>query len=271
MTSTPAATAATDDRLAGRTAVITGAGQGIGRAIARRLGAASATVVLTGRHRTTLEATGRLLDELGAGWLVVPADVTDEAAVHELAAQTADRVGTPDIVVCNSGIGGPSAPLWEVQPADWEQTMAVNVTGAFLTLRAFLPGMVERGSGSVVLIGSMTGKRPLLHRSPYAASKLALVGLCRTAALDAAPSGVRVNLVSPGFVEGDRLDWVVDAQAGAVGDATEAVRERMRAEIPLRTFVRTEDVAESVLFLAGDSSAAITGADLNVSAGLVMY
>lgn len=254
-----------------RIAVVTGAGRGIGRRIAQRLAEAGATVALGGRGREALRETADLISVAGGRSIVSPVDVTDESSVAAFAADVAGRAGRADVVVCNSGIGGPAAPIWSIEPADWDATFAVNVTGAFLTLRAFLPAMVEARHGSVVLIGSMTGKRPLAHRTPYGASKMALVGLARAAALDAGPHGVRVNVVSPGFVDGERLDWVIEAQAAATGAAVEQARAEMLAGIPTGRFVTARDVAGAVAFLAGDESASITGADLNVTGGLVMH
>jgi NAD(P)-dependent dehydrogenase (short-subunit alcohol dehydrogenase family) len=256
--------------LAGKVAVVTGAGKGIGRAIALRLGAAGARVVLAGRDRSALEETADALGGAGRG-LVVTTDVTSPDSVAALAETTTSELGQVDVLVNNSGVGGPAGALWDVSLEDWEDTLRVNLTGCFLASRAFLPAMVRQRSGSVVFIGSMTGKRPLLHRAPYAASKLGLLGLCRTLALDAAPFGVRVNLVSPGFVEGPRLDWVVDKQATAHGGTASDVRSNMAAAAPLGRFVDPEDVAEAVLFLAGHRAKNVTGEDLNVSAGLVMY
>lgn len=256
--------------LADRVAVVTGAGKGIGRAISLRLGAAGARVVLAGRDRSALQETANALGGPGRS-LVVPTDVTSPDSVTALAEVTAREHGQVDVLVNNSGVGGPAGPLWEVSLGSWEDTLQVNLTGSFLVCRAFLPAMVGQGSGSVVFIGSMTGKRPLLHRAPYAASKLGLLGLCRTLALDAAPFGVRVNLVSPGFVEGPRLDWVVDKQAAARGGSASDVRSDMASAAPLGRFVEPEDVAEAVLYLAGDRAKNVTGEDLNVSAGLVMY
>ncbi|GAA0624946.1 SDR family oxidoreductase [Kribbella sandramycini] len=248
------------------TAVVTGAGRGIGRAIAVRLAADGAEVVLGGRDVAALNETAALIGDRAH---VVPVDIGVEESVASFGERTRALIGTPDVVVCNSGIGGPSGPLWTLDLADWQQTLDVNVTGTFLTLRAFLPGMVERGSGGVVLIGSMTGKRPLAGRTPYAASKLALVGLARTLAVECGPHGVRVNVVSPGFVAGPRLDWVIDAQAELSGRDAGAVRAELLAGVPLERFVAPEEVADAVGYLA--SSAAVTGADLNVSGGLVMY
>lgn len=251
-----------------RLAVVTGAGRGIGRAIAIRLAADGLSVVLGGRDQEALRETAEKLD--GEGF-PVPLDVSDEGSVVAFANGVHQRFGSPEVVVCNSGVGGPTAPLWELDLAGWEETFAVNVTGTFLTLRAFLPGMIARGNGSAVLIGSMTGKRPLAGRTPYAAGKSALVGLARTLALEAGPYGVRVNVVSPGFVEGPRLGWVIEAQAATTGTEAESLRARLQQDVPLRSFVAAEDVADAVAFLASEKARSVTGADLNVTGGLVMY
>ncbi len=142
---------------------------------------------------------------------------------------------------------------------------------AYLCSRAVLPSMIERRSGSIVSIGSVTGKRPLLHRSAYAASKLGLVGLCRTLAVDAGGYGIRTNIVSPGYVEGERIEWVIARQADAQQRTLDAVRADAESETALGRFVRPEEVADAVVFLAGRRSRAITGIDINVAAGLVMY
>jgi NAD(P)-dependent dehydrogenase (short-subunit alcohol dehydrogenase family) len=141
----------------------------------------------------------------------------------------------------------------------------------FLCARAFLPAMLERGSGSIVVIGSMTGKRPLWGRTPYAASKLALVGLVRTLALETAPSGVRVNPVSPGPVEGERMAWAFRAQAEGRGISVEEARSEMVAQIPIGRLIEPREVADAVVALTLGTLSAVTGADLNVSGGMVMY
>jgi NAD(P)-dependent dehydrogenase (short-subunit alcohol dehydrogenase family) len=257
--------------LAGRSALVTGGASGIGRIIALRLAAAGAEVAITSRDTDRLAAT---LDELRAAGATahgVALDLDDTDAPAHAVGEAIERFGKLDVVVANSGVGGPTAPLWEVDVADFEATFDVNVRGTFLVLKAAAQHMVPRGSGSVVVIGSMTGKRPLLNRSPYAASKLALVGLVRTFAGEAGPHGVRVNLISPGFVSGPRLDWVVRGQAESRGLSEEEVRAEMTADTPLRRFTAPEDVADTAVHLASDRSAGITGADINVSAGLVTY
>ena len=254
-----------------RVAVVTGAGHGIGRVIALALAREGTRTVLAGRSIEALEETAKLAGELGSNCVVVPTDITVADQVDTLAWASLEAFGQVDVLVNNSGIGGPSAPLWEVDPADWAATMAVNVTGTYLCCRAFVPVMVTRGSGSVVIIGSMTGKRPMWGRSPYAASKMALVGLTRTLATEAGPEGVRVNLISPGPVEGERIEWVIERQAEALGVSVEEARARFMAASPLGRLVPPEDVAAAVVFLASDRAASITGEDLNLSAGVVMF
>ncbi|HEX5936214.1 MAG TPA: SDR family NAD(P)-dependent oxidoreductase [Actinomycetota bacterium] len=252
-------------------AVVTGAGRGLGREIALALAGAGGDVVLAGRDRAALEAVAEEVTATGAETLGVRADVTSEDELSHLASAALERFGAVDALVANSGVAGPTGPMWELDRVSWDQTFAVNVTGVFLSARAFLPSMVERGRGSIVVIGSMTGKRPLWGRTPYAASKLALVGLVRSLAVETAGSGVRVNLVSPGPVAGDRMDHVFEMQALGRGISADEARAEMVSQIPLGRLIEPREVAAAVVSLAFDDLAAVTGADLNVSGGMVMY
>jgi NAD(P)-dependent dehydrogenase (short-subunit alcohol dehydrogenase family) len=255
----------------GRVTVITGASQGIGAVIAATFAGAGDRLVLAARNQAGLNQTADAARDLGAEVLVVPTDITDPDQVEQLASTTHQEFGPPEVLINNSGIGGPSGEMWTLDLTDWRQTFAVNVEGVFLVSKAFLPSMVEQGRGSVVIIGSITGKRPLWGRTPYAAAKAALIGLARTLAVEAGPYGVRVNLLSPGFVAGPRLDWVINAQAEGRGITTEEAQGEMEAESPLHRLTEAEDVARAALFLASDAASAITGADLNVNSGVVMY
>lgn len=257
--------------LEGRTAVVTGGGRGIGRAIAVEMAAEGAAVVVAGRSLAALEETARDIAGRGGTALAVGADVTRADDLANLEARTTETFGGVDVLVANSGVAGPSGPLWALDPAEWEHTLAVNVTGVFLSCRAVLPAMIARGSGAVVVIGSMTGKRPLLHRTPYAASKASLIGLVRTLAAEAGPYGIRVNLVSPGAVAGDRMEWVIREQAAARGVGVDEARAAFTASSPLGRLVAPEEVASAVVWLASDRTPAVIGEDLNVSAGTVMY
>lgn len=251
--------------------LITGASQGIGREIALGFADMGCRLVLTARNVKNLERTRELAAQRGAEAIVLAADVGNADEVLSMVHEALGRIGRIDVLVCNSGMAGPTAPLWEVAPEEWEETIRVNLTGVFHCCRAVLPGMLERRRGSIVVIGSMTGKRPLYGRTPYSSSKLALVGLIRTLAWESGPHGVRVNLISPGAVRGPRIDSVIDAQTSSLGISRADSLARFTSGAPLDRLTEPAEVAAAAVFLASPAAAAITGEDLNVSAGLVMY
>ena len=150
------------------------------------------------------------------GPVPVGCDVCDEASVAAMAGQ-AERLGPVRVVVANAGIASPTAPLHEITLADWRETIATDLDGVFLTFRAFIPAMIERRDGSLIAISSMTGKRPLPGRTPYAAAKMGVIGLVRTLAAELGPHGVRVNAICPGAVTGPRIEDVLARQAEARG------------------------------------------------------
>ncbi|MFJ6453921.1 SDR family NAD(P)-dependent oxidoreductase [Paenarthrobacter sp. NPDC091669] len=251
-------------------ALVTGAGQGLGKAISLELAKRGHHVVLTGRSMKRLEAaTACILDDGGSAECH-HLDVTEYQEAENLALTLQDEGRSPGVLVANSGVGGPSAPLWDVNPADWEDVFNVNVHGTFSLCRAFMPSMIAARSGSVIIIGSATGKKPLASRSAYAASKLALVGMTRTLAVDAGPHGVRVNLISPAVVMGDRMQWVVDSLSESESLDPQKIEERFTGQTALKRWTKAEEVAQAVAFLASDVSSGITGEDLNVSAGYAM-
>jgi NAD(P)-dependent dehydrogenase (short-subunit alcohol dehydrogenase family) len=254
-----------------RVVFVTGASQGIGRVIAESFAERGDTVVLAARNAGKLEAVAKDIETRGGKTLVVPTDVTDPASVDHAASVTLKELGRIDAVIANSGIGGPSGVLWELDPDEWDHTFAVNVKGVFLTARAILPSMIEHRTGSFVVIGSISGKRPLYGRTAYGSTKAALVGLVRTLATEAGPFGIRVNLLSPGFVEGPRLDWVMAAQAETRNIDVAEVRREFEAESPLGRLTTAQDIANTAIHLVSERSAAITGADINVNSGVVMY
>lgn len=254
-----------------RVTVVTGASQGIGQAIAREFGAAGDVVVLAARNADGLDETARMVEAAGGEAMRVMTDVTSEASVVAMVDEVLGRHGRIDVLVNNSGVGGPSGRLWEVDPEEWRGTFDVNVFGVFQVTRAVLPTMVGQRSGSVIIIGSVSGKRPLFGRSAYTSTKTALIGLTRTLALEAGAEGIRVNLISPGFVSGPRIEWVMRAQADARGIDVDEVRAEFEAEAALGRLTEPEDVAHAAVFLASEGATGITGADLNVNSGAVMY
>ncbi len=258
-------------RLDGKVAVITGGGRGIGRAIAERFAAEGAAVALAAPELEEIDEVAARIEREGGGALAVLTDLREPDHLTRLAETVSAELGPPDVLVNNSGIAGPNSVLWRIDPADWDETIRINLTGTYLCCRAFLPAMVARGSGSIVVIGSTTGKRPEPGRTPYAASKLGLVGLVRTLAWELGEHDIRVNLISPGSVEGPRIEAVMEGRAEARGKSVEAIRAEVLASSPLRRLTAPGDVAAAAVFLASDDAASITGEDLNVTAGRAMH
>lgn len=252
-----------------KVAIITGASRGIGWRLVERFLAEGASVVACARTADRLEGLKQAAGD--APLEVVAADAADPAGVAAVVARARDAFGGLDIVINNAGAAGPTTPVENLSLDDWNATVASNLTSAFLFVREAVPLMRARGGGAVVNIGSMTGKKPLVFRAPYAAAKMGLIGLTRTLAEELGPHGVRVNTVCPGTVEGERLDEVLAEQADKRGVTLEAITAFARGMSPLKTFVSADDVAELVLFLASDRAARMTGQDINISAGQITW
>lgn len=253
-----------------RVAVVTGANRGIGRAITVALAEDGFVVAASARDPASLADTVAEAEKAGGRAVPLACDVRDEASVAALAAG-AEALGPVHSVVANAGVPGPTRPLHETTVEDWRATLAVDLDGVFLTFRAFIPGMIRGRAGSLIAISSVTGKRPLHGRTPYAAAKMGVIGLVRTLALELGPYGIRVNAVCPGFVGGPRIDQVISRQAAARGITEDEVRAELTSMSPLGRMVRADEVAGACAFLASDRAAAITGEDFNVTAGAVMY
>lgn len=251
--------------------VVTGGNQGLGRAIALAFAEAGAAVAVAARRTDSLEATAREIRALGRRCLAVACDVSDEASVDAMAETVLRELGPVDVVVANAGIAGPTRPLHEITYAEWRECIGTDLDGVFLTFRRLIPGMLERRRGSLIAISSMTGKRPLEARTPYAAAKMGVIGLVRTLAVEVGPYGVRANAVVPGAISGPRIERVIESQVAARGVTAEQVRSELTAGSALRRMVEPDEVAAACVFLASDAAAGISGEDLNVSAGMVMY
>lgn len=253
-----------------RVAVVTGANRGIGRAIAVALGAAGFAVAATARDPASLKETVDDVEAGGGTALALACDVRDESSVATMAA-AASELGPVHTVVANAGIAGPTAPLHEIALADWRECVATDLDGVFLTFRAFAPSLIAAGEGSLIAVSSMTGKRPLHGRTPYAAAKMGVIGLVRTLALELGPHGIRVNAVCPGAVAGPRIDDVVARQAAARGITETEALAAFTGASPLGRLVEAGEVAAACAYLASDAAASITGEDMNVTAGVVMF
>jgi NAD(P)-dependent dehydrogenase (short-subunit alcohol dehydrogenase family) len=256
-------------RLSGRAALLTGAGKGVGPAIACKLAAEGADLAVLGRDQAALEALAAEIERLGRRCFSFTADVTSSAevdrAVDEAVACLAGRI---DILVNIAGIRGPiDKPAWQLSEAEFDDVLDVNLKGVFLVMRAVLPHMIARGQGRIINIAGTHGHRGRALRSGYSASKWGLRGLTRSVALEAGPHNITVNSISPGPIVGERFARTVAETAAVRGIAPEAVLTERSAETALRRLVEPEDVAEAVLFFASDAARNITGQDLAVDAG----
>ena len=244
--------------LEGEVAFVTGATRGIGRAIALELGRAGARVVGTA---TSDEGAARItagLREAGIDGEGLRLDVTDAAAVDAVVRDIDTRYGAITILVNNAGITRDGLML-RMKDADWDATLATNVTAAFRLSRAVLRGMLRLRRGRIIQIGSVVGSAGNAGQANYAASKAALAGFTRSLALEVASRNVTVNVVAPGLIDTDMTQALAEAQ-----------RDAMLERVPLARFGTPEDVAYAVAFLAGPRGAYITGATLHVNGGMLM-
>lgn len=192
----------TDSReLNGQVAVVTGAGRGIGAAIATKLASLGATVVLCGRTTKTLQETASRISKAGGRAEVIASDVSDLKSVETLASAVEQKFGRTDILVNNAGVGGFAAPLHEMTPETWEKILNTNLRGVFYCIRSFTPMMIRGGGGHIVNISSLAGKNPLPNGAAYAASKWGLNGLSYSVAEELRAHNIRVSVVCPGSVD----------------------------------------------------------------------
>jgi NAD(P)-dependent dehydrogenase (short-subunit alcohol dehydrogenase family) len=251
----------TTARFTGRTALVTGAGSGIGRTVALAFAAEGANVVVAGRRREPLDETVSLVEAAGGKALAVTADVSRAADAEALVAAAVDHFGSLDLAVNNAGVFRGGAPLAELSEEDWHTQLDINVTGVFLALRAEIRRMrTQPSGGAIVNIASTFGvhtRHP--GAAAHAASKAAVSVLTRGAALDHIRDGVRINAVSPG---------AVDTPMSLNPGETEADRaERLKEALPLGRISATEEIAAAVLHLASDAAASTVGTDLVVDSG----
>src|SRR5262245_6377581 len=238
-----------------RTAVVTGAGRGIGTAIAHALADEGIALLLAARTRDEVDAVAGALHARGVRAYAAVCDVTDEASVKALAREAEARLGRVDILVNNAGVSS-SAPLRKLTLDEWNRVMAVNATGVFLCTREFAPAMAERGWGRVITIASTSGLEGGRYIAHYCASKHAAVGFTRAAALELEDRGVTVNAICPAYVDTlmtDRTLAVVGAKTGLARDAAlRAVLETAGQE----RLIRPEEVAAEVVRLCRDDAVA---------------
>jgi NAD(P)-dependent dehydrogenase (short-subunit alcohol dehydrogenase family) len=244
-------------RLDGRVALVTGASQGLGRAMALALGEAGADLALVARSREALEETAAAVTALGRRALALPADVAVAEEVDRAVARTLAALGSVDVLVNNSGVAVVK-PLVDTTPEDWHRILSVNLTGAFHCCRAVAPGMIARGRGKVINVASVLGARGLPGYAAYSASKGGLLALTRALAVEWARHNIQVNAIAPGW-------FVTPMNERAFAD--ERVRARLLRDVPARRTGRPEELGPLVVYLASAASDYVTGEVVFVDGG----
>jgi len=256
-------------KLENKNAIVTGAAKGMGAAITLTLAREGADVVLTARDSVALDEVAGQVRELGRRAEVVSADVTDEAQVEAMVEKAkAFFDGRIDILVNVAGVTGPiETPVWELEADDFSFVIESNIRGTFLPMKHVLKSMVARRSGKVVNIGGTSGLRGYRYRAAYSSSKWGVRGLTRTAAIDAGEYGININVVCPGIVHTPRMDKLVEEKARVRGWSNERVYQEYVDEMILKRVTEPQDIANAVLFLAGDDSRNMTGQEITVDGG----
>lgn len=244
----------------GKRVLVTAAGAGIGRTIAEHFLAQGAAVHVCDILSDRLAEFQQQHPTLGT----TVTDVSDPQQVAALFEAVEAHLGGLDILINNAGISGPTGPVEDLTPEGWERTMAVNINGQFYCTRLAVPLLKAAGGGSIVNISSTAGLFGYPNRSPYAASKWAVIGFTKTLAMELGPFKIRVNAICPGSVEGPRMDAVIAAESRATGIAPETLRAGYTSQVSMRTFITTHDLANMILFICSDAGRYISGQALSV-------
>jgi NAD(P)-dependent dehydrogenase (short-subunit alcohol dehydrogenase family) len=255
-----------DLRLDDKRVVLTAGGAGIGRVTLQTFVEAGARVVTCDVDQAALDRLRGELPKVPA----IPADVADEAAVDRLFELALEQLGGLDILVNNAGIAGPTGPIEEIAPEDWRRTLEVNITGQYLCARRAVPHIRAAGGGSIVNLSSAAGRFGFALRTPYAASKWAVVGLTKSLAIELGPDQIRVNAICPGAVEGERINRVIAAKAEARGVPFEAMRQQYVETASMKRLISPQDIANMILFLCSDAGRLVSGQVIGVD-GNVEY
>lgn len=252
-----------------KVALITGGGQGLGRAIALAFAAQGSHVVVSGRHQETLDAVAEEIRRLGAESLALKCDVTQRAEVESVERQIKERFGSVQVLINNAGMAL-AVGFLKMDDRLWDEVLRANLTGTYLCCKVFLPSMVASGWGRIINIASTVAKVSYSHIAAYATSKHAVLGLTRSLAVEFARSGVTVNAICPGYIDTELTQKNIGLMAEKTGKSLEEVLKSFTATSPQHRLIAPEEVARLALTLASESALGITGQAINVDGGAVM-
>jgi NAD(P)-dependent dehydrogenase (short-subunit alcohol dehydrogenase family) len=255
-----------DLRLDGKRVILTAGAAGIGRVTLKTFVEAGADVFICDVDDDALNEVRDSFQNVG----VIRADVSNPGDVDRLFDTALDRLGGLDILLNNAGIAGPTAPVEDVELDHWRQTLDINITGQFLCAKRAVPHIKAAGGGSIVNLSSAAGRFGFPLRSPYAASKWAVVGFTKSLAIELGPSKIRVNAICPGAVAGDRINRVIQAKADARGVPFEEMYQHYANVASMQTMIDPEDIANMMLFICSDAGHLVSGQVLGVD-GNVEY
>ena len=256
-------------RLLDRTALVTGGGTGIGLAMARALATEGARVAIASRDAARLTAAARELDPSGERVMAFQMDVTDRPAVVRGVDAVAGRWGRIDILVNNAGLSGITA-MSDPDEALWQQILATNLTGMYVVSKLAVRHMKDHAHGRVINLSSVLGRFGVPGYAAYCASKHGVIGLTRSLALELAPRGITVNALCPGWVETAMARQGIANGARAMGVSDSEFRRQAEAAVPLKRFMRPDEVAQLAVYVASDAAAGMTGQALNLCGGATM-
>ncbi|WP_427869156.1 SDR family NAD(P)-dependent oxidoreductase [Leucobacter luti] len=242
-----------------KSAIVTASGAGIGRAIALRLAADGAKVVVSDVDDAAGAETVELIREAGGTAVYHRANVASDDEVQALVRRAVEEFGGLDLAVNNAGIGAAPQPIQDQDPAAWQRTLDVTLTGTFLSLRAEIAYMLEHGGGAIVNTASIAGLQSTAGLTPYGAAKHGVVSLTQSAAIENADKGIRINAVAPGAVE-----------TAALANLPQEARDGYAAQIPMKRLAQPEDIAAAAAFLLSDQASFITGVTLPVDGGTLV-
>ncbi len=248
-------------------AVVTGSGTGIGQEIALALARTGFDIALIARRHAPLAITARRIKDLGREAIAVPADVTSERALTLAHDSILEKFKRVDVLVNNAAVQGPTMPVNEISPKEWRSTIDIDLTGAFLCTKAFLPSLLRSKHASIVNISSVAALRGVALRTPYCAAKHGLIGFTKALAQELGPKSVRVNVICPGPVLSAAVEEVVEERSKRTGVPYRDLLHKTLRSQALGRPITTDEVAAAVVFFASDASTGITGQMLTVAGG----